>query len=267
MPTLSDARFDALRDQGFTGATSDMLQAWLLANGATSPSIPDAWYEMLVSLGYSGSRSDMWYEYLGDQGYEGNISDRELGFWSDGGVIGGGYTFNGVDQYATHASWDTLGDSSVYPPTFSFATDNPDGNIVDPTLPVTEFGRVGGSYHTGSLSNLRYIDNSPLNGKTVITGPMSTPDIDLRNARITVDVAYVSGAQTLLGPAILTAGGDDILVLGANVDAVLVDGIAYAGQALSGHFRLSVDVSTGIFNQLGELSSFGNTLSITNDSY
>ena len=88
MPTVSDARFAALRGQGFTGATSDMILQWLQANGATSSAVPDAWKEMLAAQGYASyQRNDDWYAFLGDIGYSGSISDRELGFWVDGGTI------------------------------------------------------------------------------------------------------------------------------------------------------------------------------------
>lgn len=92
MATISDARFAALRTQGFTGSISDMTLQWLQFNGATSKMITDAWREMLVALGawsdtQAGQRNDAWYLYLGVIGYEGQISDRELDFWNDGGVI------------------------------------------------------------------------------------------------------------------------------------------------------------------------------------
>lgn len=88
MGALSDFRFDALRGQGFTGSTSDMLLQWLHANGATSPAIPDAWREFLDTVGFStGHRNDDWYAYLGSLGYVGQLNDREYKFWGDGGVV------------------------------------------------------------------------------------------------------------------------------------------------------------------------------------
>jgi hypothetical protein len=88
MATISDARFDSLRGQGFTGATSDMILQWLQANGATSAAIPDAWAEMLAANGFAyGQRNDSWYEFLGSLGYTGNLNDRELQFWESGGTI------------------------------------------------------------------------------------------------------------------------------------------------------------------------------------
>jgi len=84
--TLADAKFDALRDQGFTGSISDMTLQWLQANGATSGSITDAWLEVLPG---TGQRNDRWYTVLGGMGYTGSLNDREFAFWVDGGVLPG----------------------------------------------------------------------------------------------------------------------------------------------------------------------------------
>ena len=88
MAALSDLRFQALRSLGYTGATSDMLLAWLKAeSGYTGWSVPDAWKAYLevkvVTPPGDYLRSDWWYAYLGEQGYEGNMNDREYGFWYD----------------------------------------------------------------------------------------------------------------------------------------------------------------------------------------
>lgn len=91
MPTLSDERFQALRDQGFTGATSDMILQWLQDAGATANAVPDAWKQML--LDFTGlpeenyHRNDYWYQLLEDLGYDGQMNDREMAFWEDGGVL------------------------------------------------------------------------------------------------------------------------------------------------------------------------------------
>jgi hypothetical protein len=88
MATLSDSRFESLRTQGHTGATSDMILQWLQANGASSGAIPDAWEEMLAANGFVyGQRNDAWFAFLGSLGYEGSLNDRELAFWESGGTI------------------------------------------------------------------------------------------------------------------------------------------------------------------------------------
>jgi len=82
--TLADAKFDALRDQAFTGTISDMTLQWLQANGATSGSLTDAWLEVLPG---TGQRNDRWYKLLEDMGYTGSLNDREFAFWAAGGVL------------------------------------------------------------------------------------------------------------------------------------------------------------------------------------
>lgn len=84
MPTVSDDKFAALRSQGYTGATNEMLVDWLIAGGATSTTLPDAWAEWLAAKGYtSGHRTDNWFSYLRGAGHTGALSDMELQFWSD----------------------------------------------------------------------------------------------------------------------------------------------------------------------------------------
>lgn len=91
MATISDARFDALRTQGFTGSTSDMVLQWLQAAGATSNSIPVAKREVLVAFTLRPAETyhpnDYWYYYLGQLGYEGDINLRTLQFWQAGGIL------------------------------------------------------------------------------------------------------------------------------------------------------------------------------------
>ena len=246
MPTITDARFDALRAQGFTGATNDLLLQWLKANGATSNALPDAWKEMLEAQGYTyGSRNDSWYALLGDLGYTGALNDRELAFWSDGGTLSNGYTFNGVDQYAIHAAWSSLGNPAVYA-SFSFTTNNPDGNIVNPTQPITEFGRNGANYHDGSLSNLRYIDSSPIQGTSVKTGAVGTlPDIPLNEADITFDYIVSASSEDILDGLVSIAGG--VLSFDAGVVNPVVDGSGYAGAVIptGRHIRVGFYADTG----------------------
>mgnify|MGYP003670109164 FL=1 len=104
MAALVDAKWDALRAQNFNGAMSDMTLQWLQANGATSPDITTAWYEMLgAQLGpqYTGDRSTDWYTLLGNLGYVGQVNERTLQFWQDGG------SFNEFNFGTAHAIIDT----------------------------------------------------------------------------------------------------------------------------------------------------------------
>lgn len=98
MATLTDARFNSLRTQGFTGATSDMLLKWLQANGATAKAVPDAWREMLLNQVPTNPnfyhRNDRWYNYLDSIApaeIPRQLNSLELWFWKpvlDGGLGG-----------------------------------------------------------------------------------------------------------------------------------------------------------------------------------
>lgn len=82
-----DAKFNALRSKGYTGAMPEMTLEWLRANGASgAASLPDAWRAMLTSKGFNtGNRTDDWFALLGSLGYTGAINDREYAFWMAGG--------------------------------------------------------------------------------------------------------------------------------------------------------------------------------------
>jgi hypothetical protein len=95
MAVLNDAKFDALRTQLFTGAMPEMTLAWLQDNGATSPSLTDAWPEMLAAklvLAGTGQRNDDWHALLIQQGMDvtagsDQLNDMELAFWLGGAVL------------------------------------------------------------------------------------------------------------------------------------------------------------------------------------
>ena len=92
MPAMADCRFAILRSRGYTGSTSDMLLAWLKAEGgATSDSVNDAWAEMLAIQGYPlstyGSAQDAWWAFLRNRGATGSLADMEKDFWCLGGGI------------------------------------------------------------------------------------------------------------------------------------------------------------------------------------
>jgi hypothetical protein len=92
MTTLSDARFDSLRSQGFTGAVSDMVLQWLKFNGATSNQYSDAWKEVLdiIQPPDPGQRNDQWFDWLFINGYGAphkQINDMQIDFWEAGGLL------------------------------------------------------------------------------------------------------------------------------------------------------------------------------------
>lgn len=87
---LIDAKFNALRGKGYTGAMLDMTLQWLKANGATSNALADAWMEMLLlktTAPIGRQHNDLWFQLLGQLGYTGALPDRELAFWSAGGSL------------------------------------------------------------------------------------------------------------------------------------------------------------------------------------
>lgn len=91
MPALSDVRFDTLRSLGYVGAMSDMMLQWLQANGAVSPSVTDAWDEVLsIFVSGFGARNERWHEYLVTHGFDVNgkqLNDMEILFWEAGGIL------------------------------------------------------------------------------------------------------------------------------------------------------------------------------------
>lgn len=84
MPNLNDSRWQALRDLGFTGSTNDMLVQWAQSLGASSDHINDAILEALLLNGaVTKTLTDAWYEFLISKGYTGARNDMEAQFWFD----------------------------------------------------------------------------------------------------------------------------------------------------------------------------------------
>ena len=171
------------------------------------------------------------------------------------GVVGLGgassrFTWNGTNQYATHASWTVLGDPAIYVPTITYTTDNDDGFIVDPTLPITEFGRVGTNYHSGSLRDLRYGDPSPLHGRYAYDASVAEvviPGVTVGDSTLTMHLVYATGAQDLIyGSEVLLSVAADKLV---SIYPITVDGVAYANQSLvdGRHYVISVGPVTNAY--------------------
>lgn len=91
MPTITDARFDALRVLVPTAppTTNDMLFAWLALEGGTGNTLADRWRSMLIGKGATpGHRNDMWMQVLAINGFtQPQMNDRELAFWVAGGNL------------------------------------------------------------------------------------------------------------------------------------------------------------------------------------
>ncbi len=188
MSTLSDARFDALRGQGFTGATSDMLLQWLQANGATSDAIPDAWEEMLTSNGYPyGQRNDSWYAMLASLGFDtGAMNDREKAFWEAGGII----TDGGVRITTQPASHSDLERSTAV-----FTVVATSGDASPLTYQWQE--NVGGTWQNVS-------DGGKFSGTSTASmtfGPVDIEDVGRRfRVQVCNDVNCIFSQQALIQP-------------------------------------------------------------------
>jgi len=91
MPTLTDARYDALRILVPTAPPhiNDMVRAWLILEGGTGNANADLWRTMLIGKGATPARrNDMWMQVLALNGFtQPHINDRELAFWLAGGNL------------------------------------------------------------------------------------------------------------------------------------------------------------------------------------
>jgi hypothetical protein len=201
-------------------------------------------------------RNDLWFRMLGDLGFTGSLNDREHAFWAAGGAFSI-YNFNGTDQYAVMPAYNSLGDPARYRTDITFTTNNPDGNIINPLQPITEFSRVfdgqDQNYHSGTLKNLRLRDTSPINGRNYYqcagTGARVTiPSIFMREGEIQLDFIYNDNRdQWLLGDDVAPilevisnklSGGD-------GVTEVWLDGRLYGATdlVLGRHYRVKVVVT------------------------
>ena len=90
MSQFNDARFAALRGQGFDGSTNDMLLQWAQAFGATSNQLNDAILEMLLLNGATSPHiNDAWYQFIVGKGFvPRHRKYMEFAFVDDVGSIG-----------------------------------------------------------------------------------------------------------------------------------------------------------------------------------
>lgn len=91
MPTLTDARFDALRVlvPAAPPTTNDMLFAWLATEGGSGNTLGDRWNSMLLSkasITVQGHRNDMWRTVLAANGFaQPDLNDAQTAYWVAGG--------------------------------------------------------------------------------------------------------------------------------------------------------------------------------------
>ncbi len=93
MPTLTDARFDALRVlvPAAPPTTNDMLFAWALTQGGSGLTLNGRIYSMLIAQGANpGHVNDMWRSVLTVGGFTGTLNDQMKAFWEAGGLFSGG---------------------------------------------------------------------------------------------------------------------------------------------------------------------------------
>lgn len=65
---------------------NQLLLTYYQTNGATSDDLQDAEREFLIAQGATvASTPDMWFQLLGTLGYTGSLSDRTKDFWCVGG--------------------------------------------------------------------------------------------------------------------------------------------------------------------------------------
>lgn len=139
MPTLTDARFDALRVlvPAAPPTTNDMLRQWLIDNGGTGVTIGDLWYSFFIAQGGTPGlhRNDLIREFLTNEGFvEPHINDAWLAFWLAGGVPGGGPGAGFVTLRSIGAVYESV--TGVGPTLLSF----PAGRQVGDLLVVNAIG-------------------------------------------------------------------------------------------------------------------------------
>ena len=155
------------------------------------------------------------------------------------------YYQNGVNQYFDIPDWSTLGDPAVYS-RVTYYTDNEDGNIVDLTQPITEFGRVGANYHTGILSKVNMADSSPIQSTIVKEANAATtiPAMAMTNGIIEFDAIMNSQSGTIFSGFLNRAGG--VLTPVSNVGSIEVDGSQFTPDTVGRTRQVSgVPVSFG----------------------
>lgn len=159
MSALLDARFAALRGQGYTGSVNDMLLQWLQAAGATSSALADAWRELLVDVlavgpGSAYQRNDYWWQWLKANGYDtagDHLNDMERLFWIQGGVLSSDFT-SGTDA-GTLRGARTASDPSS-PPAFGTLT----GRLTSLTADTGSSLCIAGTTPRGRINGADHVD-------------------------------------------------------------------------------------------------------------
>ena len=105
MSHINDLKYEALIASGFTGHISEMMLQWAQSYGATANQTNDAILEALILAGATSENiPDAWFEVLGNLGHTGTINDMLNEFWSYGGGLLNGATFDGTNDYLSYGS-------------------------------------------------------------------------------------------------------------------------------------------------------------------
>jgi hypothetical protein len=155
------------------------------------------------------------------------------------------YYFDGISMYATHSSWDTLGNFAVYGAiTFEVRGDRDDVVVDEP--PVVEFGRVGIDYHTGFIRNVKYTDDSPIQDTDVKESSVGTLGPFDMSAGSVSFVFILDATQGAIIVGYLSSAAFKF-VLDPNATNLIVDGSPYANEDLNvgQHYAVSFDTTGG----------------------
>lgn len=82
MKTLNELWVSFLEKRGFTGPLPEAQYNWLGALGFTG-TLNERFKKYLASLGFPGVLPNAMYNWLGSLGYEGAFNDRLFGYLSD----------------------------------------------------------------------------------------------------------------------------------------------------------------------------------------
>ena len=166
------------------------------------------------------------------------------------------YYFNGIDMYATHSAWDTLGNWDVYGEV-TFSASGSTDDVLELPPPIVEFGRVGLNYHEGEISKVRYTDTSPIQDTdTKATSVGTVGPFQMDSGSVAFDYIH-AGDEDIIVDFLSSVGG--VLTL-TNANTLSVDGTAYAGETMNVGQHYSVAfVTTG-----GTLTTVNSTLGMQN---
>jgi hypothetical protein len=270
MTTLIDARFNALRSLGYTGAVTDMVYAWERDNAGV---IDSGWYATLDSLAPPG---------IGR-----HINDLENWFWSDGGTALYDYVIDATlgndsnDGLTPATAWKTLSkinNLNGLNTRHSILVKTGIYSSADDFIEVT--GNVGG----GTEYVVHFESGTIMDGTAAVAAVASQDAVEVKNANGAKLTVYGNGLLvrnyaegTALSPNGFSSRDDTTLtVYDANVDNC-DDGFSAHGDSTMVLWRCTaqnaekspfvhVGNTTVIANSCTFTESAGGNLNITDSS-